>query len=336
MSRSWRSYSGDSFDVEELFRIESRCRELRKEKETLRESQSQSFELIRALELHVKSLSEARSEDRKHIQELEKELLNCSQEIDYLQDQLNVRNAEVFNLGEHVHHLELKLAGMDGLQAKVGLLEEELRNSNSECSLLVQQLKSKEAELHKSALCIKKLEESISCLTLDSQCEIESMKLDVLSLEQAWFEAKKIQEETALANENMNGLIKKFQSQINDAEDMIKYLEKETKILREKLVVSEVNSRIFLQVMEEWLENGDRSELTIQSYFSELENKSDMSTEMRDVLCSLFSKVATILAPDLNLKEQMERMSHQISSYEILVEQLKVQGFFALDEDCGF
>uniref|UniRef100_A0A2P2JQP3 Cingulin-like n=1 Tax=Rhizophora mucronata TaxID=61149 RepID=A0A2P2JQP3_RHIMU len=323
MSRSWRSYSGDSFDVEELFRIESRCRELRKEKETLRESQSQSFELIRALELHVKSLSEARSEDRKHIQELEKELLNCSQEIDYLQDQLNVRNAEVFNLGEHVHHLELKLAGMDGLQAKVGLLEEELRNSNSECSLLVQQLKSKEAELHKSALCIKKLEESISCLTLDSQCEIESMKLDVLSLEQAWFEAKKIQEETALANENMNGLIKKFQSQINDAEDMIKYLEKETKILREKLVVSEVNSRIFLQVMEEWLENGDRSELTIQSYFSELENKSDMSTEMRDVLCSLFSKVATILAPDLNLKEQMERMSHQISSYEILVEQLK-------------
>lgn len=33
------------------------------------------------LELHVKSLSEARNEDKKHIQKLEGELLNCSQEI---------------------------------------------------------------------------------------------------------------------------------------------------------------------------------------------------------------------------------------------------------------
>lgn len=36
---------------------------------------------MQRLELHVKQLSEARTEDKKHIQKLERELLNCSQEI---------------------------------------------------------------------------------------------------------------------------------------------------------------------------------------------------------------------------------------------------------------
>ena len=39
------------------------------------------FCLTQRLELHVKSLSEARTEDKKHIEKLEKELLNCFQEI---------------------------------------------------------------------------------------------------------------------------------------------------------------------------------------------------------------------------------------------------------------
>lgn len=37
--------------------------------------------LVQRLELHVRTLSEAHSEDKKHIQELERELRNCSQEI---------------------------------------------------------------------------------------------------------------------------------------------------------------------------------------------------------------------------------------------------------------
>lgn len=36
---------------------------------------------MQRLELHVNSLSKARTEDKKHIQNVEKELLNCSQEI---------------------------------------------------------------------------------------------------------------------------------------------------------------------------------------------------------------------------------------------------------------
>lgn len=111
MSSGSRSDGDNSIDVEELLEIETRCRELRKEKEMLKESQSQGFELIRRLELHVKSLSEAHVQDKKHIQKLERELKNCSQEIDYLQDQLSARNGEVNRLNDHVHNLEIKLAG---------------------------------------------------------------------------------------------------------------------------------------------------------------------------------------------------------------------------------
>lgn len=36
---------------------------------------------MQELELHVNSLSEGRTKDKKHIQTLEKELMNCSQEL---------------------------------------------------------------------------------------------------------------------------------------------------------------------------------------------------------------------------------------------------------------
>lgn len=323
MSSSSKSDGDSSFDAEDLLQIGTRCRELRKEKDMLRDSQPQSFELIRRLELHVKQLSEARTEDKKHIQKLERELLNCSQEIDYLQDQLNARNSEVYTLGGHVHELELKLANMEHLQANNGQLREELKRCDSEHLLLLQELESKEIELQESALCIGKLEESISSLTLDSQCEIESMKLDMIALEQACFKAKKTQEETFQENARMNGLIKELEFQILEAKETIECVEKENIELRDKLVTSDVNSKLFLQQIEEWLENKDTSQLNTQSCSSEIEHQSNMSKEMREALGPCFSKLATLLGSESNLKEWMESMSHQIRKYEVLVKQLK-------------
>lgn len=323
MSSSSKSDGDSSFDAEDLLQIGTRCRELRKEKDMLRDSQPQSFELIRRLELHVKQLSEARTEDKKHIQKLERELLNCSQEIDYLQDQLNARNSEVYTLGGHVHELELKLANMEHLQANNGQLREELKRCDSEHLLLLQELESKEIELQESALCIGKLEESISSLTLDSQCEIESMKLDMIALEQACFKAKKTQEETFQENARMNGLIKELEFQILEAKETIECVEKENIELRDKLVTSDVNSKLFLQQIEEWLENKDTSQLNTQSCSSEIEHQSNMSKEMREALGPCFSKLATLLGSESNSKEWMESMSHQIRKYEVLVKQLK-------------
>lgn len=311
---------------EELVQIESRCRELRKEKELLRESQSHSFHLIKRLELHVKSLSEARTEDKEHIQKLERELMNCSQEIDYLQDQLNARDAEVHRLNGCVHNLELKLVDMENLQDKVGQLEEELNKSNSERLLLIEELQSKEEELQNSALCIEKLEELMSTSALESQCEIESLKLDIMALEKNSFEVKKVQNENVHEKARINSLIEELEIRTQDAQKIIEYLERENKELREKLVTSELNARVFCQKIEEWMEKEDRTEINSQPYASDLERYLTISKEMSScgkVFGPLLLKLALVQPPDADLKEKMEIMLGRIHEYELLVKQLK-------------
>ncbi|KAM5570858.1 hypothetical protein ABKV19_011483 [Rosa sericea] len=319
------SNSDSSFDIEELLQIGTRCRELRKEKDMLKESQSQSFGLIRSLDVHMKSLSEFRTEDKKQIQMLEKELKNCSQEIDYLQDQLNARDTEVNFLEEHVHSLELKLADTENSQVTVDRLRDELRKSYSECLFLMQELENKEVELQNSNLCIEKLEESVSSMSLESQCEIESMKLDILALEQSCLEAKKVQEETVRENTRMNELIQELEVQCQDARKTADCLDMENKELREKLDASDTNTRIFCQRVEKLLEE-DRFEFKSESLLSELEGRRTFSIDMStcsEVLESLFSKLAMVLAPDADLIVKMKEMSHQIHEYELLVKQLK-------------
>ncbi|XP_021893239.1 tropomyosin-like isoform X2 [Carica papaya] len=278
-SSSSRSDADNFFDVEELLQIGTRCRELRKEKDMLRESQSQSFELIRKLELHEKSLSEARLEDKKHIQELERELKNCSQEIDYLQDQLNASNTE-----------------------------------------LVQELKSKEVELQHSRSCIEKLEESISVLSLESQCEIESMKLEILALEQTYFESEKVQEENVQEKARMSELIEELQVKCQNAQENIKYLDEENKEVRQRLVISEMNAKAFCQKIELWLENNDKAEV-------ETESKLTISEEMRstcgEALNAVLSKLALVLASGGDFKEKLESVSLKMSEYELHVKKLK-------------
>lgn len=325
MSHHVKNDSEYSSDVEELIQIGTRFRELRKEKDMLKDSQSQSFDLIRRLELHVKSLSEARTEDKEHIEKLEKELLNCFQEIDYLQDQLNVRNTEVNCLEEHVHSLELKLSDMEDLPEKIDRLREELKRSTSEQLFLLQELESKEVELQNSNLCIGKLEESISSMALESECEIESMRLDITALEQSCLEAKKIQEETVQEKARMNGLIEELEIQFQSAQKIMEHLDKENKELKEKLDKSEVNARVFCQKIEEWLGNKDRSDQKSQTSLSKPENKFSIYKEISygEVMGQLLSKLAMVQAPDADSRNEMEKTSRQIQDYEILVKQLK-------------
>ncbi|BFG32849.1 hypothetical protein CerSpe_191230 [Prunus speciosa] len=324
MSSSTKGNSVSSFDDEELLQIGTRCRELKKEKDMLKESHSQSFGLIRRLEVHVNSLSEACTEDKKQIQMLEKELKNCSQEIDYLQDQLNARNAEVNLLEEHTHSLEFKLADMENLQETVDRLRDELKKSYSERLFLIEELESKEIELQNSALCIDKLEESISSMSLESQCEIESMKLDILALEHSFLEVKKIQEETVQEKTRMSELIQELEVQCQNAHKTTESLDMENKELRKKLDASETNTRIFCQRVEKWLEK-DRIQLNSRSSLGQLEGNYIFSKEMScgEVLGPLFSKLAIVVAPDADSIMKMEKMSHIIQDYELLVKQLK-------------
>jgi chromosome segregation ATPase len=200
---------------------------------------------------------------------------------DYLQDQLNARNTEVNYLEEDVHNLELKLADMEDLQDKVNRLSEELKRPDLERLFLIQELESKEVELQESTLYIVKLEESISSMALESQCEIESMRLDIMTLDQSCFEAKKIQEESVKEKDRMNELIQELEVQFQDAQQIIKCLDKENKELKEKLDTSETNARVFYQRIEEWLANKERSHQEFETPMSTLENKMSISKEMR-------------------------------------------------------
>lgn len=200
---------------------------------------------------------------------------------DYLQDQLNARNEEVYCLREHVHNLELKLVDMENVHNKVGQLEEELKRSHSERLLLIEELQSKEEELQNSALCIEKLEESISSSALDSQCEIESLKLDIMTLEQTCVESKKLQKENFQEKAKMSSLIKELEVRIKDAQEIIESLDKENNELKEKLDTSEINGCVFCQKIEEWMVKENGKQLDVQSFVSELERNLSVSKEKR-------------------------------------------------------
>ncbi|XP_038997207.1 putative WEB family protein At1g65010, chloroplastic isoform X2 [Hibiscus syriacus] len=326
MSSSSRGSGDKSIDVEELSEIETRCRELRKEKQMLKESQNQGFELIRGLELHVKSLSEASLQDQKLIQKLERELKNCSQEIDYLQDQLSARNEEVKFLNDHVHDLGIKLADMGDLREKIGRLIGELNRSNSDRLLLMQELENKEEELQQSALCIEKLEDSVSSTALESQCEIESLKLDITAMEQMYLEARKLEEENVQEKSQMNLLIEEFEVQLQNAQEIIEELENENKALRGKLTAFENNANIFCQKIKQWLKRKDRTQFDTNSIYGEPESVITISKDTsgcKELFGALLSEVALVLESDSNSKEQIKNMSHQINEYELLVKQLK-------------
>ncbi|XP_010546184.1 PREDICTED: major antigen [Tarenaya hassleriana] len=319
--RTSRSDSDSAFDVDELVQIGTRCRELRREKEMLRESQSESVELVRRLELHAKSLSESRLEDKGRIQTLEKELVNCYQEIDYLQDQLSLRNKEVDYLSEHVHSLEVKLAESGHLEEEVNSLREELFKSESEHFLLLQELGSKETELQYSAYSVEKLEESISSLTLESQCEIESMKLDMIALEHALSDAKKIQEESVHEKDQLREIIEELRLQSQEAQENIGCLEKLNKTLRERCDATQRNVAEFCRSVKKWVGSEEKLPIKAEFFFAEFGHELPLAKELRECFDAIIEKLQ--VSRDVNLSEKVECMSKQINQYENLIKHLK-------------
>lgn len=144
-------------------------------------------------------------------------------------------------LSERVLDLEVKVTESGNLEEEVNFLREELCTSKSEQLLLLQELESTETELQLSLFSVEKLEESISSLTLESQCEIESMKLDIVALEQALLDAKKVQGESIQERDKIRETVKELRLKSGEAEGNVKCLEKQNKELRERCVASERN-----------------------------------------------------------------------------------------------
>lgn len=312
--------SDGSFDADDLSEIRERFKELTKEKEMLRDSKSQGFELIRRLEFHVKTLSGSREEDKKRITDLERELSNCAQEIDYLQDQLSERNSGHNYPGEQACSCHFKLADMENLDEEVRRLREQIKISEYERSLLMQNIEDREEEIRCSASRIENLEESISSMALEYQCEIESLKLDASTLEQNLFQTKKQLEEKTQENSKVNELYHVLELQNKDAYKAFEILRKENKDLKEKLQMSNLSITAFVKDVEEHFHKF----LAITDRQPSSNLKKDMST-YGNVLGPLFSKLAISRATDADLRNKIADMSRQIDDYELLVRQLKEQ-----------
>ncbi|KAL5723080.1 hypothetical protein ACHQM5_006524 [Ranunculus cassubicifolius] len=321
MSNNSKSCNSDnSFDIEDLFQIGAMRMELRKEKDMLRGSPSNNSELIKGLELKVESLSQARMEDRKYIQELESELQNCSEEIETLRGELNLRSIEANWLGEHVHSLELKLTETSKFQENENQLREELLKSNSECLILRRELENKEMELHNSTLCIEKLEEVILSMSLESECEIESMKLDLLNSEHIFSEAK---EKSIVEKIRLDGLLDEFSSEIRHSQRTITFLEEENVELKNKLET--LNSK---DKMEKMAQQIDEYKNLVDQLKDELKKEKlkakDEAEDLTQEMAELRYQTSNMLEEECRRRANIEQASLQrISELEALVQREK-------------
>ncbi|KAJ8460616.1 hypothetical protein OPV22_033542 [Ensete ventricosum] len=268
-------------------------------------------------------VSAACSQDRMHIEKLEGELRNCYQEIEYLQDQLNLRNVEANFMAEHVESLELKLAGAERLNDKLRLISEELVQVNSRCVILMEELKYKEDESRKSELQIESLETSI----LDSQCEIESLKLDITSLEQRCIEAERLGQQLAEEKTRVDKQLNILETQLQEMQQMISCLEDEKKTLfdrnaKQSSLIVELDKRlrqdskvgIHLDNQLDWS--------FVLKLREELPLSRDMCTSAENLGPSS-AKLTAVTSQDEHMKIEIEKMAKQIHESDLLVNQLK-------------
>ena len=154
--------------------------------------------------------------------------------------------------------------------------------SKSEHLLLLQELESKETELQCSSLSVEKLEETISSLTLESLCEIESMKLDISALEQALVDAMRIQEESIQEKDQLRGVIEEVQFQSREAQEKANSFEKQNEELMERIAASEKSIREFFVSTKDRLESENEEQpLNAECFFAELSHVFPVSSEVR-------------------------------------------------------
>lgn len=163
------------------------------------------------------------------------------------------RNSSLEYPSEQPCSCHFKLADMKNLEVEVGRLKEQIKISDFERSLLMQEIEDKDEAIRCSAARIESLEESISSMALEYQCEIESIKLDASTLEQNLSEAKELLEERSREHSKANELIEELETQNGDAYNVIKRLMKENEYLKEKLHNSDLCITAFVNDVENQL-----------------------------------------------------------------------------------
>jgi chromosome segregation ATPase len=161
-------------------------------------------------------------------------------------------------MGEHIHSLELKLTELEKFPERVRVMDNELVHSDSQCWLLMEEIRLKEEGLQKAAAQIGKLESA----ALDSQCEIESLKLDLTTLDRRLCDAESFAQHAAEHNSRIDKQLVEPELHLHEAQKTIDQLVLENMQLKELLHTRSPErfpSRAGEQP-DKTLENGDHAE----------------------------------------------------------------------------
>jgi len=206
-----------------------------------------------------------------------------------LQDQLNIQSVEANIMGEHIHSLELKLTELEKFPERVRVMDNELIRSDSQCWLLMEEVRCKEEELQKAAAQIEKLEST----ALDSQCEIESLKLDLSNLEQRLLDTESFTQHAAEHKAQIDKLLGEHELQLHEAQRTIDQLVLENKQLIELLPVRapKQSPSGSGQQVDKTLENGVHAECesgdVILEKMAKRNEESELLIEQLKVICCL-------------------------------------------------
>ncbi|KAF0907167.1 hypothetical protein E2562_015683 [Oryza meyeriana var. granulata] len=214
--------------------------------------------------------------DRHYIEKLETELRNCYQEIDYLQDQLNIRNVEANIMGEHIHSLELKLTELEKFPERVKVIDDELMRSDSQCWLLMEEVRCQEEKLKKAALQIEKLENHVSADKTIAENKVRECELQLQ-------EAQKTIDHLVLENKELKQLFHggaAKQSALTSNEQLDKIIEK-----------IDGQDKRDGAILEKMAKHSEESELLIEQLKEELreqklkakEDAEDLTQEMAEL-----------------------------------------------------
>lgn len=154
---------------------------------------------------------------------------------EYLQDQLHLKNVEANCVAEHVHSLELKLSEFGNLSEKVHQIRCDYVKSESDRLILMQELEQKELDLQGSARYINKLEATISANSLEFQCEIETLMLDLSACEKRCAQAERHGEQCARETTRMATLLSQLDDRLLEQQRVINQLKNEKESLLERL-----------------------------------------------------------------------------------------------------
>ncbi|KAF3772225.1 hypothetical protein EJ110_NYTH57351, partial [Nymphaea thermarum] len=254
-------------------------------------------------------------------------------------DQLHLKNVEASCVAEHVHSLELKLSEFRKLSEKVHQMRNDYLKSESDRLILMQELEQNKLDLQDSAWCINKLEATILSNTLEFQCEIETLMLDLSACEEKCAQAEGYSEQCARETARMASLLSQLDDHLLEGQQMINRLKNEKESLQERLEKFKQQTMSFCCKVDEYINEQEKDYSQCRTNMSShpsvsiaLDDSLPIEKEIigEEIFGPLLSKMAVVRCCDKKLLEKRERVTSELSVSKLvkkLQEELKAEKY---------